>query len=553
MAYPLKRAWFARIAVGMAALAFPLLAVGSAQAAIAGANPESTSNRPDLVSATALNSTTVLYCFDKQLNNVAMNGPSFLLGGYRSTRVVPAFSALLEQTVDTTGKCVRATFGPPGPAIGDIGQYTVALVLTGSNVQTTAAVTNPISDSTALTVPASLLPTHNGTTGFTTSLDLTGVIPDPTTNSLTYVEDQAISTALVPVPGNFYFTRPGGTTLCTGLAAPAPVVSGNQVTVFFGPVATCPVSDAVRAGQLVGALPAGAAADPVAAGGSPSPPANVIVPNTNGVTSNPDLTGVKLESNLQAMDFTFDKQVSVVVPTGFNAILSNGTVVPSVTASVIASTATSTTLRVTFDTAVDPLANYAEFVVGGSVNMGAVKEVSPPLLPNQPDAGPAGGNAGAFARGFTTAPDAFGALISASTGVVTIALDQRAFVTVPAGISLVDGTGNITFSAPAGSVTTPAQAAGPETITVQFSPGQVATAKNLALAAFAALGTNALGNPPVQANEPQIMSAPSTASILHRAKLEKPMSKKQVRAIRARVRAEERALLAKLHHRSHHR
>jgi hypothetical protein len=545
MAHRLKRASFARLAVGMAALAFPLLAVGSAQAAIAGANPESTSNRPDLVSATALNSTTVLYCFDKQLNNVGLVPAAFLLGGYRSGRFVGAGLALLEQTVDTTGKCVRATFPS---SIGDIGQYTIASVLTGSNVQTTAAVTNPISDSTALTVPASLNPTHNGTTGFTNSLDLTGVIPDPTTNSLTYVEDQAISTAAAPVAANFYFTRPGGTTPCTGLAAPAPVVSGNQVTVFFGPVATCPISDAVRAGQLIGAFPAGAAADP----GIPSPPANVIVPNTNGVTSRPDLTGVKLESNLQAMDFTFDKQVSVTAPTGFNAILSDSTVVPSVTASVISSTATSTTLRVTFDTAVDPLANYAEFVVGGAVNMGAVTEVSPPLLVNSPDAGPAGGNAGAFARGFTTAPDAFGALISASTGVVTIALDQREFVSTPAAINLVDGTGNITFSAPAGSVTTPAQAAGPETITVQFSPGQVATAKNLFLS-IGALGTNALGNPPVQFNPWQIMSAPSTASILHRAKLEKPMSKKQVRAIRARVRAEEKAMLAKLRHRHHHR
>jgi hypothetical protein len=278
----------------------------------------------------------------------------------------------------------------------------------------------------------------------------------------------------------------------------------------------------------------------------------VTVPNTSGVTSLPDLTSAKLESNNEAIDYTFDKQVSVTGPTGFHAVLSNGTLVPSVTASVIASTSTSTTLRVTFDTVLNPLANYAEFVVGAEVDAASVKEVSPPLLPNAFDTSPAGGNGGAFARGFTTGPDAFGALISASTGVVTIALDQRIFASAPGGISLVDGTGNITFSAPAGSVTTPAQAAGPEMITVQFSPGQVATAKNLDIS-IGSLFTDPLGVQPPQPNTWQVLSAPSTASILHRAKLEKPMTKRQVRAIKARVRAEERALLAKFRRYHHHR
>ena len=52
MATRLRYAWFARIAVVAAAVALPLVAVGTAQAAIAGANPGTTTNAPDLVSAT---------------------------------------------------------------------------------------------------------------------------------------------------------------------------------------------------------------------------------------------------------------------------------------------------------------------------------------------------------------------------------------------------------------------------------------------------------------------------------------------------------------------
>src|SRR5947209_4098578 len=152
MAARLKRASIARLAVGMAALAFPLLATGTAQAAIAGANPESTTNRPDLVSANVLASGTVDYCFDKVLNNVGFAAANFTLRGYRAGQVVTAGPAapVLEQTVDTTGKCVRAFFSTA--AIGDIGQYTVAGVAAGA-VQTTAAVTNSLPDSTPLTVP----------------------------------------------------------------------------------------------------------------------------------------------------------------------------------------------------------------------------------------------------------------------------------------------------------------------------------------------------------------------------------------------------------------
>ncbi|HEV3056098.1 MAG TPA: hypothetical protein VGX45_15655, partial [Solirubrobacteraceae bacterium] len=518
------------------ALAFPLLAVGSAQAAIAGANPEQTLSRPDLLSATALTNNNVDFCFDKVLNNSGLVGGNFTLSGYRSGRTVAATTALIEQTVDTTGKCVRATFPA---AIGDIGNYTVAGVA-GLAVQTPALIANLTPDNTPLTVPSSLAPTHNGTTGFTVGPDLVGVLPDPTTNTIIYTFDQAVVAA--PAAANFSFVLPSGTTCFAGGTA---LISGNQVAVGFAPAALCPVGNAVRADILPGA--AFAAADPAI----PSPPEAAIVPGSNGVTSAPDLTGAVLESGGTAILFTFDKNVSVTTPTGFNAIFSDGTVAPSTSATVVAASTTSTTIRAVFQ---NPggisLSVVNEYVVWGSANAGAVTNASAPLLPNAPDAKPAGDNAGAFARGFTTGPDAFAATISKGSGLLTIALDQRVFFATAAGIVALDNTGSAIATAPAGSVSIPTQPAGPELITVQFSPGTVTTMANLFLAA------GALITQLPQSSVNQDLSVTSTASLLRAARsTHHPMSKHRLAAIRARTRAQERALRAHLlrHLRHSHR
>jgi hypothetical protein len=531
MAERLKRASFVRIAVGLAALALPLFAVGTAQAAIAGAPAESTINRPDLVSATALTNTTVDFCFDKPINNAAFTGGNFAIGGYRSARFVTATSAVLEQTFVTNNTCVRATFAA---TLGDIGQYTYASVNTGA-VSTVPGVSNPLVDSTTLTVPAALNPTHNGTTGFTVAPDLVGVTTDATGNTITYTEDQAVATA----PGTFTFVRSGGST-CTGTAAPP---SGNTVTVAF-PVGTCPVSDAQRATQSAGAVTA--AADPTI----PSPAETAIVPNTTGTTVLPDLVSATLEANGGAIDYVFDKAVSVTAPTGFRAVLSTGTTVPSTSAQVIAATSTSTTIRATFAIggAID-LSQIDEYVVIGGVTAGTVTETSAPLLTNPADSRPAGDNAGAFARGFTTGPDAISAVVSKSTGVVTVTLDQRAFTSNPAAIFAVDNTGNAFASPNAGSVTLPTQAAGPQTITIGFSTAQAGSLANLQLRAGAL--TSLLG----ETNVTQILSVTSTATLLHRAEYARShkMSAHAVKAHAALVRKEERRMLNKLSRQLHHK
>jgi hypothetical protein len=494
-----------------------------------------TQSRPDLVSATAFDATDVDYCFDKVLNNIGFTGTDFTLGGYRASLAPrPGVTALLEQTLDTTGKCVRVTFDPT--VIGDIGNYTIAGVAAGA-VGTSSLAVNLTPDNTALTVPASLTPTHNGTTGFTVGPDLVGVLPDPTTNTIIYTFDQNIFTA-APPPTDFLFVTPGGTVACFGAGD---VVDGNEVIVGFPATPTCQVSNAVRAVVEEGAVTA--LADPTI----PNPQEAAIVPGSSGVTSTPDLTGATLEANGTAIDYTFDKNVGVTTPADFQAIMSTGLPLPATSATVIAATGTSTTVRAVFQTGGLSMSEFNEYVVWGSVSAGAVTEASPPNLPNLPDARPAGDNAGAFSRGFTTGADAFAATDSKSTGIVTIALDQRIIAAGGPGFFAVDDTGFPIAGSVAGSVSIPTQAAGPETITVQFSPGQVTTMTNL----YIALGATAtlLGEP----NVDQDLSVTSTASLLRAARSHHQWSNKRLAAHRARVRAEEKALRAKFLHRSHHR
>jgi len=253
------------------------------------------------------------------------------------------------------------------------------------------------------------------------------------------------------------------------------------------------------------------------------------------------LTGATLESNGQAIDFTFDKNVGVTTPGDFQADLSTGLVVPATSATVIAATGTSTTIRAVFQIGSLSMSEFDEYVVWGSVTAGAVTEASPPNLPNLPDAKPAGGNAGAFARGFTSGPDVFAATDSKSTGVVTIAVDQRVFAAVGTGFFAVDDTGFPVAGSTAGSVGIPTQAAGPELITVAFSPGQVTTMTNLFVAA-ASMETFLV---PAQLNVAQDLSVTSTASLL-RAARSNHLSKWQVAKDRAHARAEQRALRAQL-------
>ena len=353
--------------------------------------------------------------------------------------------------------------------------------------------------------------------------------------------------------GDFYFTRSGGTQ-CTGVATTP--VSDNTVTVVFAPTSTCPVSDAQRAGTVMGALPGGAAADP----GNPSTPSGVIVPASatstgTGTTAAPDLTKVVVDpTDKTSLDFTFDKEVAPLAPAGFHAVVSpsgSSAVLTAMSASVINASATSTTIRAGFGAA---LSFASEYVVKGAVDGGAVVETSPPFIANVADALPSGGNAGAFSRGFTTGPDVTAGIINTTTGVLSLNVDQRVFpgAVNPTTLILIDGTGFDVTPTGSSGITVPTQGPGPETIQAQFTPGQASVAKNAALT-FG--GSPFTGGFTIAAllgvNVPQVLHITSTASILHGLKHAKKQSAASVRKVNARSRAKNRAAVARLIRRHH--
>jgi hypothetical protein len=291
-----------------------------------------------------------------------------------------------------------------------------------------------------------------------------------------------------------------------------------------------------------------------------------------------------LESNGQAVDFTFDANVTPDVVSCFYVGLSTGDEVSANSAQVIAVSTTQTTIRVTFPN----FSTYDEYVVKGIVfdSCAVTNGSGAGAVANTPGSQPAGDNAGAFARGFTTGPDVFAAVLNKSTGVANISLDQRAFNTNntdPNQVMLLDSTGNVVAHAQPGGLTFPSQAAGPETITAQFTQAQVGNAANLAVenaddpdpdaagAAFTSNLATGSGNSCLQSgvnpctdqpNVSQILSVTTTSALARQAHLANARVKDRaaVRRAQARnrahlrhLRAVSRARLAKIRRLAHHR
>jgi hypothetical protein len=167
-----------------------------------------------------------------------------------------------------------------------------------------------------------------------------------------------------------------------------------------------------------------------------NPTESVTVPGTAGITARPDLVSaaiVQASGNpTNQIDYTFDQPISTGSARDFTAVLSNGQEIQGDAESVISAN----TVRVTFNTS--GLQNFQEMAVKASAysayngctfgtNCGAVVGVntvggSHPI--NTTGGVSIGGNAGAFATGYTTGPDARSVTFNNSNGTVTIQMDQ---------------------------------------------------------------------------------------------------------------------------------
>jgi hypothetical protein len=530
MARRLKRAWLARATVVAAVCALPLISVGSAQAAIAGANPTVTAN-PNLVSATVTSviPAKVRICFDKPIADTsgvfdASNFNKVELTGYRSANKVLATGVSWDGAL-TGGNpdCITANFNVSGS--GDINQFTAVTVLGEQGNGGFANYTNivvassngrdNISDSVPLTGSA----THNGTAGNTTAPDLVGVTtPDGAKSQITYVFNKAVLGPFMGTPDPIqFFYENGGGQVCTGDGSTTPTVTnsatGFTVTVTFPSVCVdqnghaVTVLDAIRAGTFQDFGAAVALSD----NNAPNPLETVIVPNQTGQTSLPDLTGAKMFTDFNTVSYTFNQPIAAnsIRPADFTVFNSDGSWLVGCSANI----GGSNTVNVLFsqpdgdpcsanDTQGEAgprtLKNQAEYAVLAAVDGIAVEgsqnntvdqfnscqnptgghpgcrdnTLNSIEYTDSPGSTPIGDNAGAFARGFTTGPDAFATTINQVNGVVTLTFDQRIIDWDSEAICVYRADGTLGGCDPIVTPTT-FPGPGPQTVTMQFLPAQV--------------------------------------------------------------------------------
>jgi hypothetical protein len=477
MASRMKGAWWARIAVVAAALALPLFAVGTAQAAMAGANPGVTTDRPDLMSATIVSSTEVQACFDKPVTLVESS--FFQLGGYAAANTK---SSLGTTTVDgANNHCVDAMYNPA--TIGDVDQYTFLTVESGA--VNYGSVPNPANenrqDSTSLTGSD----THNGTTGLTIAPDLTG-IASPTaseisSNSLVYEFDQAVASA---DPSDILMINDAGNYCKASGASVIANTNGRDVLATF-PTTCFEVTQAIEGEASDDAV---FAANDLATGNPMETQPTPFAPNGGVPIYDPYLVSATLDaSNPDAIDYTFNQPVAVVDGSQFCYTGSLGHAQRVCAPPADVTNISKTVIQATFG---GTLAKEQEYGVLAQVYGG---DLGNEFRDSEPGACGANGcnldqstklgdNAGAFARGFSTGPDVTAVSFNQSSDQATVNVDQRLCIAtdcfigvgpvLTSGIDLLPSFGNPTaaYNPISYSVTNPDQAAGPQQVVLQFAP-----------------------------------------------------------------------------------
>ncbi len=583
MSYPFRRA-SVRLAAGLVAAAIPLVGAGVGQAAMAGANPLTTTSRPDLRSVTLTGASSAQFCFDKAITSVPNPG-GFYLGGYRADAFLGANDAI------ASGSCVNATF--PASVTSDVNnleQHSFGQVAEGA-VRTTGNLGNR-ADSTALTGSVS----HNGTRGLTTAPDLTGVsVVTSGTQEIAFTYDQNVNPNAVVGNGGFHFVIASGTDIPSDTASVSttdpktvianfPVGGGNPLvtegvraysqpgavqsqTVEHTPSTIDSQALPGSAGVTTGGPTLVSAVYSRQPGNNTSPTLNVLglpVGQTLGKVLGTGFGGTGVNcgttgtNSCVVVDYTFNEGVNLPLANGFTqtilnsvvnnyyAYLSDGSFVhpaavyePSGTMTIGGTLAPSTvppvtpgnlgaTLGIGGSTtvrAIYPTANrFDEYLVkagvtGPTTALGALPPVCAvagqigallprligscaatsstslnpnstaaglPVVPTVPAVGttpaipglnrtlpilanstfrpnvtgsvPIGGNTGAFATGFSTAPDAFRVTFDTQTNTASVLFDQRVFLggsnasaagltSSPSNYVLLDANGNAISSA----------------------------------------------------------------------------------------------------------
>lgn len=422
MSFLLKRF----IAPSLAVLAVAALAPAAADAALGGGNAVTTSTKPDLRSATVLSSpdslanrSNVRACFDKPVQSSSAN--AFSIGIYRTSGANQRLTA--SNATNTSGNCVDLAFDK-----SNINPYTY--LTADVNAVTVAGGNTNLADSTALIGAA----TNNGTAGFSTAPDLTGV-QAVSSHVVRYLFDQNVTNA---TDATKYVIVDSNNRYQFGKAIDN--VDKNVVTVSFEP--TVPPA---APGAIVDALtavkaytnPGAASAD---AGGDPNVLLSVNFPGFAQTTLAPDLQSASISGDGSTVDFVYDVPVTVTggaASTAFSVVRSDGTTLPLTNPTVV----NNNTVRVQLNQGT----TQGEYLIAANANNDAVESVTPSAGAHNDQSTPSGlkvgDNDGAFASGFTTGTDAVSVSFGAN-GVASLVLDQRFGVINSNQIRLIaaDGT-----------------------------------------------------------------------------------------------------------------
>jgi hypothetical protein len=447
------------------ALIGALATASSASAALAGAESATFDNRPNLQSVT-YNGLVASFHFDKAVQpSTLFNRRAFTVGGYRaSAGNIPASGAdtanisisdprtVLVTYTNTPIDFTAATFG----------------AVSANAVQGFGTFATPnLADATGLTGSIS----ESGTRGHTAGPDLAAVVLDPDNNEIDYVFDQGVLPYSVnPInPVNFDFADAAGV---DHFGDTIVSVNKNVVTVAF-------TNDDIKSAQVAyvrgSTLSSGTAPFLLSADNNPTPAppaASVDIPGKAGVTARTKLVSAELEPGGSTVVYTFDQNIGSVSGGGSNfyVVAANGGLINGNSATIIGKQ-----VRVTFG-GVDL---FTEHLVRAAVVAGTASSTNPGNPLNLRGGVPIGGNAGAKASGWTTAPDAMSATMNPATGQVSVLFDSRI---IPgsekaAGFQLIGDNG--TTIASATGTPTVQQAIGAPTqarVILQFQPTEVAIA-----------------------------------------------------------------------------
>jgi hypothetical protein len=504
------------------AVAVPLVAPLAANAAMGGANALTTSLRPDLRSATVQSTnttddtTTVRVCFSKAIASLPQTA-LFHMGTYADT-FGAGTQVTATQATRSTSNCADAVF--PN---SDATSFTYVQVdgsdgtaPDGGGSAVSSSGFGNIRDATALIGSK----TNNGTRGFGAGPDLVGITVNNAASTIDYTYDQRVG-AVSPAAAAFVANLPTGVEVPSnaGAAERALSTDGLTVRVNFPPGS---VTNVVRAYSQIGAVVA-------KAGGAGSLIGHLrssARPGNGGFTDRPDLIAVNLAADGSYVDYQYDQVLTAVGATGNYFLGLSGLITafnPGGVPAIVGGAGIGNTVRVTCG----PCTAFThEAQVSGGALVGAATGAG-----GASTAGglPVGGNAGAFATGFTSAPEALTVSFDNATSVVSVLFDQRWATDTAAQFKLIDDQGSQIGAAAINVTGGGAPAAGKTTAQITFPAGAVSGARSLLIQAGGVVtGAGFLGQNIQQVISPTAPAA-KTARKFRKAKT---ITRKQRAAIR---------------------